>query len=81
MIAAALLADHSPINDAVDAISNGTIYSEEEIQAILMDYSRKNFLVFSLTLGPSLIYLAYRTGRGMVTARHNSHIKNIKSWF
>jgi uncharacterized membrane protein len=81
MIAAYLLADHSIINQTMNAIQQGIIPSEDQINDLLLTYFKFNIFVFIATLSPSLIYLAYRLINGMVKAKENSPIINLKNWF
>ena len=79
-VASFFLADHSIIHDAVDQVAGGVIMSEEQIEMILMDYARANFLIFSAVLAPSVLYLTYRIVKGLILAKDKKPIKNLKSW-
>ena len=81
-IAAALaLADHSIIYDAVDGVINGQMISEAQMNQVLMAYLHDNLLIFSLTFGPSILYMAYRVMKGMIRVKKNQIIANPKNWF
>lgn len=76
-----IFADHTIINNVVDGIKNGIMFSQEELNIVLMNYAKENIIIFSLSIGPSLLYLFYRTIRGMIEAKNYNKIENIKSWF
>lgn len=75
-----LLADHSIINNTVEGMMNGISFSQEELTIIMRNYAFKNIVVFGLTLLPSIIYLTYRTVKGMIKAYNNQEILDVKSW-
>lgn len=75
-----IFADHSIIYTTVNGVKNGSMLSETEINALLIEYIQANRLVFALTLGPSLLYLIYRTIKGIMLASKNTSIPNPKNW-
>lgn len=77
---AVALADHSIINEAVNTVASGALMSEAQIESIIMDYMHTNLMVFALTLGPSIIYLAYRVIKGMMLTQKVLPIPNPKNW-
>ena len=81
IVLAVLLADHSVINNAVDSIGTGQILTEDDINQILINYTRSNLGVFIITLCPSLLYLGYRFVKGALLANKEEAIQNLKSWF
>jgi len=81
MIAAYFLGDHSSVINAYESIFKGSYLTEEQINNILSTYLHDNLTVFLLTLGPSLLYLAYRIYRGVMLIKSNLPIPNPKNWF
>ncbi|HPF78222.1 MAG TPA: hypothetical protein PLF01_02920 [Alphaproteobacteria bacterium] len=80
IFAAYLLGDHTIINNTVDRVMGGMMMTEEQLDAIMMNYLRTNFMVFSLTISPSLIYLTYRVVKGLLLAKDGKNINKPKSW-
>ena len=81
MIGAYLLADHSIVNQTVNAVKQGMMFSEDQINDLLLTYCKANSFVFIATLSPSLIYLTYRLIKGMLITKNNAPITNLKNWF
>ncbi|MCI5059872.1 MAG: hypothetical protein MRY79_02245 [Alphaproteobacteria bacterium] len=81
ILLAVLLADHSVINAAVDSVGAGQFLTEDDINQILIDYTRRNLGVFIITLCPSLLYLGYRFVKGALLANKEEVIENFKNWF
>lgn len=80
MAAAYLLANHTIIYQTYESIKGGLFLNEDQINGLIMDYFRANIFVFLLTLSPSLIYLGYRFIKGIIFAKNNQKIENLKSW-
>lgn len=78
--ASVVLADHSLIHNMYDDISQGAFYSESQINAIMHEYARTNFIVFTMAFAPAILYLVYRLIKGAVKARKYENIENVKSW-
>lgn len=75
-----LLGDHSIINNTVDGVVQGVMFTPDQLEIILMNYTKQNILVLLLTLSPSIIYLGYRVVKGMILANKEQKISNLKSW-
>ncbi len=80
-MAAGIFADNSSINNIMDQAMNGIIMSESELETILMAYTKQNFFVFLITIGPSFLYFFYRIFNGFSLVRNNRPITNLKNWF
>ena len=80
IIAAYLFGDHSLIHQTMEGVKQGMFLTEEQINSLMMDYMMNNLLVFCTAFLPSLIYLFYRLAKGLVKAKENLHIENLKNW-
>lgn len=74
------LADHTKINDVVAGMSQGMVFTQAELNAILINYAFDNIIIFGVCIGPSLIYLGYRIIKGLIKAVNNQRIDNLKTW-
>ncbi len=81
MLLSILLGDHTIINNTVEGIMNGIVFTYSELTVIMMNYARANIFVFGLCLLPSLIYLSYRLIKGMIKTYYHQEIEHLKSWF
>ena len=82
ILAAAALADHSSLENMMnDVMQTGIMPSHVEMQSLMLDYMRDNIGVLFLTLGPSLIYIIYRVGKGLTRALKGYRMPNPKGWF
>lgn len=81
IIASIIFADHTVINNVVDGMASGIAFSQEELNIVLMNYAKDNILIFALSIGPSILYLFYRTFRGIIETYNYNKIENLKNWF
>lgn len=81
MVLAYYFADHMIIHQAIQSLQNGMPLTENDLNRIMMNYLKQNIEIFTLTLSPSLIYLIYRFGKGIIIAQKDSVIHNPKNWF
>ena len=79
--AAVALADHSIIHNTIENVKSGMFLDEEQLSSLLYDYARANIFIFSLTLGPSLVYLCYRLTKGILSVQKGNKIEKLKNWF
>lgn len=80
IVAAIFWGDHTKINAVVDGMGQGISFTQDELNSVLRSYAFDNIITFSLCLGPSMIYLAYRVIKGLITAVNNQTINNLKNW-
>lgn len=74
-------ADHSVIHNAVETVKGGVFLSEEQIENIIMEYTKQNLLVFCATLLPAIFYLVYRCVKGIILAKKHRVLDDLQSWF
>lgn len=75
-----LLGDHTIIHNTVDRVTGGIMITEEQLDAIMMNYLKTNFIIFSVTISPSVFYLTYRVVKGLLLAKDGKNINKPKSW-
>ena len=78
---AGVFGDHSIIDGIIDSITQGVVIAPDEMNNMMIEYAKSNFVVFLLSLLPSILYLLYRFVRGLRVAIKNSSINNPGSWF
>jgi len=81
IIISVFFADHTVIYNVVDGMATGIVFTQEELNIVLMNYAKDNMLIFGLCLSPSLLYLFYRTNRGIIETVNYNKIENLKNWF
>lgn len=78
---AVAFADHSLVENMMNDIRQGFVPTEQQIKILMIDYLNVNLIVFSATLGPSLIYMVYRIAQGAERATKGYRISKPKRWF
>ena len=79
------MGDHQAVHGVLQGISNGMIFTEEELMSIMQVYIATNkpllLTATAITLSPGLIYIAYRTFFGLGRSFKRQKIDNPNRWF
>lgn len=72
---------HNILGSAVDDIMiSGMMPSDAEMKAVFNRFLVHNMVALIVTLGPCIIYIAYRLSKGLSRALKGHRIGNVKSW-
>lgn len=75
-----LFGNHEIIYGVVRSVKDGQIITKPLLDALIADYLKRNLIVIVIALSPSAIYLIYRTAKGLLKAKKEQRIDNLKSW-
>lgn len=80
IVAASFMADNTAIHDFMEQMKAGYLPQENDIQNVLNRYYASNLHVFVMTLGPSVLYLIYRIGKGLTRATKGYRLAQPREW-